>query len=1034
MKTNLLRMSVKKIFYALFFLLIASVSNAQYYVTGDDPGRLKWNFMDTESYRIIYPEGLDSLARIYGMKLEKYKVPVSRTSGYITGQGDGRLMPVVLHAYNDANGSVAWAPKRMDLFTIPSAFDPEPLPWSTMLSVHESRHVTQMQFGQTKALKPLNYIVGESWNILTFLLYPGASLANMEGDAVIAETALTPSGRGRSADFLNYFWASLDNGMNRNWFRWRYPSQKYYAPSYYALGYLTIGGFRYLYDSPYFISDALHYSADNMFHIGSVFRQTEKVSGKKFNDAFTEVCDTMLTLWRSNADKRKPYISSEQVTEDSKHYTEYSELVPVGSDIYAVKRGYADASTLVRIDSEGNETKISSFSGNIGGLHWSEQDNELFWSEITSDKRWSLKTRAGIRHMNLNEKKKRNINSSHFLNNPSICDKNDNIAVSRYYPEGRSSLELINLKTRKVYREIPAPDSLQLVENTWMGTTIYSSAISENGYGIYCVQTDVNDSSYGSWVMVLPPKPVTISELSSFEEQIEFTCDMTGSNEFYHYYINEGKLFRKTSLRYGGGDFIYSNDRKWLYYSSQRLNGKPVFRTMADSLLSIETDWSQTFSYPIAEKITAQERNAALKDGYSDSVSSDSEIRISAPERYRKLPHMFNVHSWAPVYLSVNNIMNMSYENLWQAVSLGASAILQNRLSTARGEFGYSAHKDPYDKSRWRNSGHMKFIYSGLYPVFEFRFDVNDRASREFRVQTIQKDDQTSIMISSRPTDKPYLNGQIKAYIPFNLSSGGWSRGIIPQLNYRITNDMFNSSIVKMGLDIKDGSNGTAPVFLGYVKGNHYFRHYLSASVRGYIMRPIASSCIYPRWGISFESGFNASIESHSLFSPMGYLYCYGYIPGIVREHGMRISATYQKRLFKDSPVGQPFVNVLPRGYSDNPEIASWVALMKNNPVRVSMDYAVPVYIGDIRIGGNILAVKRLNLTPHFDYSFLDENGLWSAGLDLTLDLEAIMTFEWPCTIGLTCSYNGGSALDEINQYGIQYKRWSIGPAFNVSF
>ena len=137
----------------ILFLFIPIAASAQFFVTGDDPGRLRWNYMDTESYRVIYPRGVDSLARVYARKLEKYKMPVSRTSGYITGQGDGKIMPVVMHAYNDANGSVAWAPKRMDLFTIPSAYDPEPLPWSTLLSVHESRHVTQMQFGRTEEVR-----------------------------------------------------------------------------------------------------------------------------------------------------------------------------------------------------------------------------------------------------------------------------------------------------------------------------------------------------------------------------------------------------------------------------------------------------------------------------------------------------------------------------------------------------------------------------------------------------------------------------------------------------------------------------------------------------------------------------------------------------------------------------------------------------------------------------------------------------------------------------------------------------------------
>lgn len=110
-------------------MLLPCSAGAQFYVTGDDPSSLKWRSMDTDSYRVIYPVGTDSLARVYASQLEKYKIPVSRTTGHMTGHGDGKLMPVVMHAYNTSNGSVAWAPKRMDLFTVPSAYNPEPIPW-----------------------------------------------------------------------------------------------------------------------------------------------------------------------------------------------------------------------------------------------------------------------------------------------------------------------------------------------------------------------------------------------------------------------------------------------------------------------------------------------------------------------------------------------------------------------------------------------------------------------------------------------------------------------------------------------------------------------------------------------------------------------------------------------------------------------------------------------------------------------------------------------------------------------------------------
>lgn len=300
---------LRHIFLALM-LLLPSVAEAQFYVTGDDPGGLKWDYIDTDSYRIIYPRQSDSLAMIYASELEKYKIPVSRTTGYVTGDGDGKLMPVVMHAYNTSNGSVAWAPKRMDLFTIPSAYNPEPMPWTTMLAVHESRHITQMQFGMTGTMKPFNYVFGEMFNILVSLVYPEMYL--IEGDAVVAETALTHSGRGRTADFLNYYMVAFDQGDLRSFPRWLYGSQRYYAPNHYALGYMTLGGIRYIYDYPNIMDEAYHKSARNIFYIPPARKLAKKAGGvKKFSDVFSQVRDTMKGIWSAEIEKRAPFIVGE---------------------------------------------------------------------------------------------------------------------------------------------------------------------------------------------------------------------------------------------------------------------------------------------------------------------------------------------------------------------------------------------------------------------------------------------------------------------------------------------------------------------------------------------------------------------------------------------------------------------------------------------------------------------------------------------------------------------------------------------------
>ena len=1007
---------IKLVIILLFVPLVAS---AQFYVTGDDPGRLKWNYIDTESYRVIYPVGADSLAKIYARKLEKYKIPVSRTSGYTTGEGDGKIMPVVIHAHNDANGSVAWAPKRMDLFTIPSAYNPEPLPWSTMLSVHESRHVTQMQFGLTENHKPGKWFIGQGWNILAFLLYPGT--AKTEGDAVVVETALTPSGRGRTADFLNYFWVASDQGDFRKWFQWRFVSQKRYSPTYYALGYMTIGGYRYLYDSPYMVSDALHMVASHPGKLGCLYNVGRKISGKNWDEAWAEICDTMYGKWAAEADRRAPYIPTERVLPEPRRFTEYTDLLIVGDDIYTIKEGHVHSPSLIRIDSTGKEHFVCFYPHTASAPKWDSATGRIYWSENVPDERWTLKTGSRLRSVGTGGGPKRSVRSEGLLYNP-VFNDGRTLAV-RYHSDGHSSIEVFSGNTRKAYHD--APDSLQLVEAAWISSGIYATAISENGYGIYKVSED------GAWTVALAPQPVMIKDFSAYADELIFTCDRTGNNELYHFSPSGGVLTQKTSTRYGASDFQYSGDGKTLYYSAPTLMGKQIFRTDADSLFSRRVRFDSLYKYPIAERMREQELAAAQKQGFKAAVTvKDEDVKIAEPKRYRKIPHMFNLHTWFPAYISVDNIMNdLSFDPLWQTLSLGVSGVFQNHLATAVGEAGYSAHKDPYNTAKWRHSGHFKFTYSGLYPIFKFSFDINDRGARQYTNYTDAASGQV-FMVDSRELSCPYMSGNVSMYIPFNFSRGGLNSGLIPKVSYTISNDRFDTGSVLME---REGElNHTA--FAGYKVGKKAIRQSLSGSLRAYTMLPIANSQVYPRWGVGAELGAMGSIESYKVFSPMGYVYGYGYLPGVIRTQGLRLSAMWQTKLRGQSPFSHQIVSILPRGLSNNATLGSFVSLYNSHLVKVTADYAIPIYIGDVTLGGNWLAIKRLVAYPHFDYTFIGRSGLWSAGLDLTADLHAIITLEWPCSVGVTFSWNGGSAWKTLENQGISMKKWFVGPVFNVSF
>ena len=1014
---------------SIFFLLSMSLK-AQFYVTGDDPGRVRWNIMDTDNFSLIYPEGTDSLAREYGYKLEKFRIPVSRTTGYLN---KGR-MPVVIHAYNAANGSVAWAPKRMDLFTIPSPYAPEPMPWSTMLSVHEGRHVTQMQFGMTRAQKPIGWFFGEMWNILASLVYPG--LSNIEGDAVIAETALTNSGRGRTADFLNYYKVAFDSGDFRRWDQWRLGSQRRYAPDHYALGYLTVGGFRYLYDCPGFMKEGYELSARRPYNLAAFYTTTKNLTGKKFADAFEEVCRTMQVIWKAEADARAPFIPMEQVTKEPRLYTDYQGTAFLNGELYSIRKGHETTPVLVRIGTDGKERTLSRFAYQTSRLKASEKQGRLYWSETLTDARWSLKSDSGIRYYQVGKIGKKTLTDRNdLLYNPSVNPVDGSMASVEYGVDGSSSITVIEGIGGMVLTSDKGPSGVQLIETAWVGDDILATGITDEGYGIYRY-------SDRRWSVVLEPQPVKIKDFQTYGDEVIFTCDRTGVNELYHLDPRTGELRQKTVTRYGASDFAYDPEGRYLYYSSQTINGMQIFRTAVEDLVDREADFTQKHEWVLAEALARQE-NAVAKVQGADSAVEEIEVDYSEPRRYRKFPNAFNIHSWAPLYVNVDNIMNMSYDYIWQAASLGATAIMQNRLSNASGEFGYSAHKDPYEPAKWRHSGHARFIYSGFYPVVEMNVDFNDRAARQYYTTANRYlDGRTGMSISSRALDVPYVSGSISMYIPWNFSSGGWYKGVIPRLSYRISNDKFNTSLaIADGYEmfVEDESKGSLVStekfsFSEVQKDRNTFRHSLSGSLRAYTMLSTPNSAVYPKWGIGVEAGASGSLESRKYLSPMGYGYIYGYVPGIIHTHGLKLTAMHQIKL-SDAPFGQAIVNVMPRGLSNNSSLLSWLSIRNDNMTKFTADYAIPVFIGDLALGGNLFSIKRLVVNPHFDYTIAGRYDIFSAGAELILDMNSILTLEWPCSFGITYSYNGGRGFRVFGkENGITLNRHYIGPTFNVSF
>ncbi len=947
---------------AVLFFFTHPVS-AQFYTQGADPGGLRWSSVETPTYRVIYPRGLDSLARAYAVTLEQVASSVGAGTGFRPNEAYRSKMPVVLHVWTArSNGQVTWTPRRMELLTVPDAFSSDPTPWTLQLAVHESRHVSQMQPGASGPFRWLRIPGGELAAGGLSAIYGGPAF--LEGDAVVAETALTRAGRGRTADFLEYYRVSFAAGDFRDYWRWRYGSQRYYTPDHYRAGYLAVGGIRALYGVPDLTERFYRRIAD---HGGVAFLNWDKTvreaTGKPFKQAFAEVCDSLQARWAADEAARGPFLPAQTVSAVPRRFTEYRALEAVGNGLVAIRSGITQPDWLVRIGADGRDEPLLLLGSALSHPRFSTATGRLYWSEVIPDPRWQLRSWSVIRSSDGKTSRLLTKRTRYF--HPVPAPDEAVLAVTEYPPDGTSRIVLLDAADGSVLRTWNAPAGMQVLETAWAGGELYASALTDGGAGLYRV---------ADFSPVLAPKPVSIKQLwSDGEGRLLFTSDLGGVNELYALDPRDGRLRQLTDTRFGASDFEILRDT--LFYSSLQPEGRLVRKTALSDLRPREADWSVLPRYPIAEELSA---------GETQPLDLSAEVELGEPRPYNKLAHLFRFHSWLPFYLHYDSLDNLSLATIEQDAGLGATAFWQNDLGTGYGFAGYHA---AYSEGRWRHSFHTDFTYTGLYPVLEASLDLGDRQARNYYVE--EKEGKKSL--KAEQLGAPSVSGRVRAYIPWNFSSGGWLRGVVPTATLIFSNDRFSG-----------GGTMNRSTF----------------SLRGYTMQHTPPSRLWPRFGIGAELG--ASFRwTKGLIAPSGFLSVYGYLPGLHETHGLRWSALGARHL-GEGVFTEAYANTAPRGFPSavTSRIAAYPTQLKG-----SLDYKMPLIPVDRALLGPVAYLRNFELTLHGDGSLFrsgkQEGALWSAGADLVAVLGNLLWIPYVTRIGVGYNYCAGNAYADLASGGL---------------
>lgn len=1019
-------LNFKRIAIISLMSLASVCAKAQFYQTGDDPAGIRWSHFKTPEFHLIYASGLDSLALGYASALEEWRVPVSRSIGIAPNGNYRRQMPVILHPLNAlANGSVTWAPRRMDLYTLPDAYTPEPVPWIKTLAIHESRHVAQLQFVNNGRFKPGSYVFGEMWGGALSAIYGGPAF--FEGDAVTAETALTRSGRGRSADFLEHQMVALDHGDWRDWYGWRYSSIKRYTPDHYRVGYMTVAGMRTLYDEPLFTERYYSHLQRHSSRIFNVMRKTTmEVSGKKPKESFREIEECFLADWRKGFEARGPFMPMDTVTATPRRYAEFTGITIGREGLYAIHRGLEHAPSVSRIGTDGEVRELRPFGSVTSDLRWSDALERLFWSENIPDRRWSLKSGSVIRCMDPEDGSIVTLTREGNLFHPAPEPGGTRISTTEYTMDARSHLTIIDARSGEVLDQFAAPDSLQIVESAWVGRDIYVSAISDGGYGIYKAGAFFSE--------VLSPLPVTIKQLRcNGDGTLMFVCDRTGVNEVYAMDVASGAVEQLSCTRYGIADFAFSEDGRDMYFSALAPEARYICRTETSLLPRRMVSFGDIHHHAIADKLSAQEETLARQEPHvMDSLKLSME-----PRAWRKASHLLQLHSWlVPLSVDYDSIKDLSFESVQTSADLGATAFFQNSLGTCYGSAAYSL--DLEDESGVRHGAHLKFNYSGLYPVIEASADFNENNAGQYQLyQIFQQDGSYTYARGMKRTSEPLVSGSLRIYVPLNFSSGGWMRGVVPQLRYSASNNMFSTSVRKVDM-LPDLSGEELALFGGYVPGNNIMLHRLSATVRAYCMRPVAKAGVFPHLGVGAEVGLAGRMGLTDIFSPAAFCNLYGYLPGIIPQHGLRLAILAQKQLGDGYCFGEDYASTAPRGLSG---ISSLLSTAYPSQAKLTAEYKMAVAPVDWTWLGALAYIRNFEITGHCDVgayagskavSLAERGTAYSAGADFCAVLGNILWIPYDTRIGVSVSYNGGSLYDCLTATGAKTGRTYIGTTFSI--
>jgi len=945
---------VNRTFLTFFLLILPSFVFAQFYQSGQDPVSIRWKQINTPNFQVIFSAEFEPEANRFANTLEYIYDHVAKTLNH-----KPKKISVILHSQSSySNGFVTWAPKRMELYTTPPQ-DNYSQDWLDQLAVHELRHVVQIDKLDQGITKVFHIIFGEQivGGISGYL--PRWFL---EGDAVATETALTNSGRGRSASFEMEMKALITSQpIIYSYEKAVLGSFKNYVPDYYHMGYPLVAWSRQKYGSEIY-NKSLNFVGRNPYPIFPFPVSIKKLTGLNINKLYKAAYFDLKSKWNLQMNAVGSNFVKQWNRNSNKDYTNYRFPQFINdSTLFVVKSGIDQLKEFILLDKSGKESRIH-ILGDFENDKITIESGKYVWTEEIPDLRWQNRSFSCIKVGNLKSGHVKIISNHSRYFSPALSPDGLKIAAVEVSLKNEYSLVILDAGSGKQLDKIASPKNefLQLPEWTEDGKSLLMLTLGKKGKAIRRYFPDSK-----TWKELFPPTFRDITSPTDAGNYMLFSANFNGTNNIYAISKTNHSLWQVTNSKLGAYDPKMSKKNLTLIFAEYSSHGYNVtslnFNPASWKRITDFTDQSPK----LYESLAKQE-----EFNLQDSVVPIKKYPVKS---YSKLAHTFNVHSWAPFYYDYDNL-SLDYNLIKPGVSLTS----QDKLGTCIATVGYAYDQD-------NSFMKAKITYQALFPVLEFSTTYGGPLLLYSGPQAITKP-----ALSNNKLD---LTGRI--YLPLNFTRGVYATGFTPSMEINYKNAWFYN-----------------PDILSYQQGMSFISYYLYA----YRYMKTSIRDLAPKWGVTLSAKYYSSPFDKVQFGRLYYLRTHIYVPGLFAHHSFQISGAIQNN------ESLRYVNstqiVFPRGFP------SLISYLNNNPLLItnhlktlSLDYTFPIAYPDFdlgplfylkRIRSNLFLDLANNSYNGYSYQGIKYNGntenLSCTGVDLTADFH-LFRILFPINAGVRTIY-----------------------------